>query len=152
MYWCFGEQSLFFFSSEFKKCAVFTYFFYRIESGYFETGPTTGFRKFFLFLHGMWMYACPFFVENIIYRQGQEKIIIFPWRSPLATYDPLNEGKYRKYSLFWKMGGFSGKGRTPGERWPKFLEWTHWCSSKPLGSQHGLLRRNSFFKTQYFQN
>ena len=77
--------------------------------------------------------------------------LFFPWRSPMSTYDPLYEGKSRKYSLFWTEGRFGGKGRTPGERRPKCQEWTQSCSSKPLCPQHGLLSRNSFFKTQKFQ-
>ena len=49
------------------------------------------------------------------------------------------------------MGENLRKGRTPGKSWPKCLEWTQWCFSKPLGHQYGLLRRNSFFKSRKFQ-
>ena len=66
----------------------------------------------------------PFFLKRQ-YIEGLQKInSFFPWRSPLMTYYPPNERKYRNYSLFCEMGGFWNKGRTPGERWPKCLQWT----------------------------
>ena len=111
--------------------------------------PGRYFRVFICFATGSkWMDGCPFFCETTI---PTWENLFFPWRSLMSTYDPLYGCKSRKYSWFWTEGVFGGKGRTPGERWPKCLEWTQWCSSKPLGLQHGLLSRNSFFKTQNFQ-
>ena len=66
----------------------------------------------------------PFFWKRQYIEWLQKSYLIFPWRSPLMTYYPPNECKYRNYSLFCEMGGFWNKGRTPGERWPKCLQWT----------------------------
>ena len=113
--------------------------------------PGPDFCVFICFATGSkWMDA-PFFWKQQYLEDVTWENLFFPWRSPLSTYDPLYGGKSRKYSLFWTEGGFGGNGRTPGERWPKCLEWTQWCSSKPLGPQHGLLSRNSFVKSQNFQ-
>ena len=113
--------------------------------------PLPDFCVFICFATGSkWMDA-PFFLKQQYLEDVTWENLFFPWRSPLGTYDPLYEGKSWKYSLFWTEGVFGGNGGTPGERWPKCLKWTQWCSSKPLGPQHGLLSRNSFFKSQNFQ-
>ena len=58
----------------------------------------------------------PFFVKQQNFEEVTWENLFFPWRSLVSTYDPLYEGKSRKYSLFWTEGRFGGKGRTPGER------------------------------------
>ena len=70
-----------------------------------------------------WLNA-PFFLKRQYIESDSWENLFFPWRSPLVTYDPLKECKCRNYSLFREMGGFWGKGRTPGERWPKCLQLT----------------------------
>ena len=92
-------------------------------------------RFFYVFFYcstGSKPMNAPLFLETQYFERVSKIYSFFPWRSPSLTYYPLNECEYRKIPLFWKMEGFWGKGRTPGERWPKCLQWTHWCSPKPL--------------------
>ena len=68
--------------------------------------PGRYFGAIFCFSTGSTIMDAPFFLKGQ-YINGYQKIkLFFPWRSPSATYDPLNECKYRNYSLFCEMGGF----------------------------------------------
>ena len=109
------------------------------------------FCVFICFVTGSKCMDAPFFLKGKYIEKVTLKNLFFPWRSTMTTYGPLQKGKSRKYPLFWSEGGFGGIVRTPGEKWPKCLEWTQWCFSKPLAHQFGLLSRNSFFKSQKFQ-
>ena len=51
----------------------------------------------------------PFFLKRQYIERVSGENLFFPWRSPLVTYDPLNECKYRNYSLFREMGDFEKK-------------------------------------------
>ena len=113
--------------------------------------PEPDFCVFICFVTGSECMDAPFFLKGQYIEKVSRENLFFPWRSTMSTFDPLYECKSRKYSLFWTEGNNGGKSRTPGERWPKCLKWTQWCSSKPLGPQHGLLSGKSFFKTQNFQ-
>ena len=93
----------------------------------------------------------PFFFKRQYIQEVTKKILFFPWRSPSLTYCPLNVAKYPKKSLISKVGFFGGKGRTPGETWPKRQEWPNLSSSRALGTQLHLLRRKPGFKSQNFQ-
>ena len=112
--------------------------------------PGRYFWVIFCFSTGCDCMHAPLFVQRGYIERAKINYLFFPWRSPSSTYDPLNERKSQKYSLFWKMGRFWGKGRTPGERCQNCLELTQWCSPELLGSQHCLVSRNFYFRTQNF--
>ena len=92
----------------------------------------------------------PLFFEKTIHRGASKKYLFFPWRSPLLTYYPLNKCKYWNYSLFCEMGGFWEKGRTPGERWPKCLQWTQLFSKISTGSLALLVKEKIGFQNSKF--
>ena len=92
----------------------------------------------------------PFFCKDNTSRCFKNKELIFPWRSSPLIYYPLNVDKYRNYSLFCEMGAFWGKGRTPGERWPKCLQWTQLFSKISIGSQALLAEEKIGFQNSKF--
>ena len=92
----------------------------------------------------------PFFLKRQYIEGLQKKYLFFPWRSPPLTYYPLNKCKYRNYSLFCEMGGFWGKGRTPGERWPKCLQWTQLFWKNSIGSLTLLVEEQIGFQNSKF--
>ena len=137
---------------KFEAAAPFFFpFFSKMRVVILNQHPGLDFCVFICFVTGSECMDAPFFLKGQYIEKVTRENLFFPWRSLMSTFDPLYECKSRKYSLFWTEGNFGGKGRTPGERLPKCLEWTQWCSSKPLGPQHGLLRRKFIFKTQKFQ-
>ena len=92
----------------------------------------------------------PFFLKRQYIEELQKSNLFFPWRSPLMTYFPPNERKYRNYSLFCEMGGFWKKGQTPGERWPKCLQWTQLFSKISTRSITMLAEEKIVFQNSKF--
>ena len=92
----------------------------------------------------------PFFLKRQYIKELQKINLFFPWRSPLMTYFLPNERKYRNYSLFCEMGGFWKKGRTPGERWPKCLQWTQLFSKISTRSITMLAEKKIVFQNSKF--
>ena len=78
------------------------------ESGYFKSGPTTGFWRFFLFLHGMSMYACSLFWKHDT-STGSWKIIIFPLAFPLGNIWSPEWGQIPKLFIILKNWGILRK-------------------------------------------
>ena len=99
----------------------------------------------------------PFFWKDNTSRGFKKNINFFPGGPLSFTYYPLNKCKYRNYSLFYEMGGFWGKGQTPGERWPKCLQWTQKFSKHSTGSLALLaeekiaLQNSKVWKVSYIQ-
>ena len=62
--------------------------FWKFEGNYFRSGPWAVFLSYFLFLHGMWLYACPLFFEKRIHWEGQKILFIFPLAVPLINIWP----------------------------------------------------------------
>ena len=112
--------------------------------------PWAKFERNFCGFPGSACMNAPFFLKTQ-YIDGLQKIyLFFPWRSPMMTYFPLNECKYRNYSLFCEMGGFWKKGRTPGESWPKCLQWTQLFSKISIGSLRLLVEEKIVFQNSKF--
>ena len=106
-------------------------------------------EKISIFPGSGWMNA-PFFLKRQYIEGLQKNYLFFPWRSSPLIYYPLNVDKYRNYSLFCEMGAFWGKGRTPGERWPKCLQWTQLFWKNCLGSISLLVEEKIGFQNSKF--
>ena len=111
-------------------------------------GPRLFFRENFSVSRRCEFLSTPFFWKRHETYKSFWREKNFPWRSTLSSYWHLKNAILAIFSLFWKVGGNLGKGRTPGERWPKYLKWTQWCSSELTGSYISLLSRTSEFKSQ----
>ena len=89
---------------------------------------------------GCWFKITTLKWKNINFSTG-----VPPWQH-MTPWMRANTGNIR---YFEKWGDFEEKVERQGKGDQNVWR-THWCSSKPLGSQHGLLRRNSSFKSQIF--